>query len=271
VPLRNELLKMFLNCLEEQGCKTDWLSPDPTRWQQQCAQLIVDHSLQGMTQKYQDRCFPWRAMPVKDGLNIPVSWPSGCSCFVWLWWPVFSDHMLASLLVNMPRVHLRMFKIGVRPCSSEKGMCGHLIAEFGVCWHLADVAVRMVSPFNSFSTRTADEILFHLPTCSYWSKPSSDDIITLMGWRHEADEIYLILCFYLSWFSRIFDENSPMKVKSHACWPCSSWEMKLLVPSSTVRPVLSKIQILPRDKRSYWWHMCRMRYILSATIWYWKS
>jgi len=72
VPLRNEWLKM-LNWLEEQGCKTGWLSPDPSGWQWWCAQLIVDyhvHSHQGMTQKCQDRCCPWRMVPVKTGYVI---------------------------------------------------------------------------------------------------------------------------------------------------------------------------------------------------------
>ena len=37
-----------------------------------------------------------------------------------IWWPAYGNHMLASSLANMPRAHLRMFKIGMRPRSSEK-------------------------------------------------------------------------------------------------------------------------------------------------------
>ena len=114
-----------LNGLEEQGHERGWLSPDPLGWQQSCTQLIVDHhvhSLHRMTQKCQDKRGPWRMVA---WLSYCQRWawhhgsqPFGCSCFGWLWWLVFSNHML--MLTNMPRAHLHMFKIGTRPHSSEK-------------------------------------------------------------------------------------------------------------------------------------------------------
>ena len=110
---------------------------------------------------------------------------------------------------------------------------------------------------------------------------------TLMHWRHEAHEIYLISCFYLSWFSRIFDENSPMKVKSDCRFPAATERFPLICvtcmlalsfmrneifsPFKKYDQCSQRFKFFQEIKRSYWWHTRRMRYISSATIWYWKS
>ena len=143
-----------LNCLEEQGHETGWLSPDPLGWQQSCTQLIVDHhvySLQEMTWKCQDRCCPWRMVAWSSYsqrwarrrgiVETHRRWPSGCSCFVWL----CGQHLCSPTCPECTFVCSRLAwdHAQVRRCT---GMCGHLTAEFSVCWCLADVAVRKVSP-----------------------------------------------------------------------------------------------------------------------------